>query len=137
MTLPDCDSSTGGSHKNDNATHENSSTERFVRPLKRSTWSPKSPGVDTASRDKPYELRAEVYSHQATTVQLSRGASFTSRQMHAFGPTSLVENLRLPARIRIIDGSRRRVTTALRVGSDAAIEHCIILPDLSPDRVTQ
>ncbi|MCH9694156.1 MAG: hypothetical protein K0U72_06570 [Gammaproteobacteria bacterium] len=43
----------------------------------------------------------------------------------AFNVASLVENLPNCARARAIDGSERRVNTALRNGSDSASEHLI------------
>ncbi len=51
-----------------------------------------------------------------------QGGSFASRQERAFDSASLTENLQNPARMGVIAGSERRVTTALRSGSDAARE---------------
>ncbi len=45
---------------------------------------------------------------------------------------SLIENLRIWTRIGVIAGSERRVTTALRFGSDSANQQSINLPSLWP-----
>ncbi len=41
-----------------------------------------------------------------------REGLFASRQERAFDSTSLIENLQNPARMRVVAGSGRRVTTA-------------------------
>ena len=64
-----------------------------------------------------------VYAREhGKALHFTEGLFFVAGQEHAFKVASLIETLLKWARIRVIAGSERRVTTALRSGSDSANE---------------
>jgi hypothetical protein len=63
---------------------------------------------------KAPRLGAGIFRVNARASDEERGVLFASRRKRAFCAASLVENLQNPVRMRVIAGSGRRVTTALR-----------------------
>ena len=79
-------------------------------------------------------LGCTVFSAKSRRCPQRCGECFRFKKKSAFSIASLTENSQNPARVRLFAGSERRVTTALRFGSDSAIGNSIRLPGLRPTK---